>query len=225
MDWKKNNTLLFIALAVIFSLGMKGEAYARGKVSQDAMWSVDNAEKKQIVPSYTGGESPFPIEIKNTAELKVRRSAEKRAQRKKVVVKRRAGVTKADNSREIGEILKKIHKAVAEKQAYNADVEAIRVDGRIDSTFGAKVLIHNRWFSTGDNVLVSIMQTDELTNLIAELASIDANLAEIVASDLKTKIEESDSATLTVTKIGKDFIELQDNFGEKHIVTFVSNSL
>jgi hypothetical protein len=53
----------------------------------------------------------------------------------------------------------------------------------------------------------------------------DANLAKIVSDDLKTKMEGSDEASLTLTQIGKDFVELKDNFGEKHVISFVINSL
>jgi hypothetical protein len=226
MAWIKNRFIPFFIAFVVMTVSCIDESNARGrKRIADAMWSVSNKEKKEIVPSYTGGESPFPIQIKNTATLKVRKSTEKRSKRKRVVVRKSKRMQKVDNSEKIGTILKDIHRVVAEKEAYNPDVDAISIEGRIESTFGAKVLIHNNWFSVGENILVAIMQTDELTSLIEDLASMDANLAKIVSDDLKTKMEGSDEASLTLTQIGKDFVELKDNFGEKHVISFVINSL
>lgn len=226
MVWIKNSFLSIIIATVISFVICITDVYARGKKqSADADWSVSNKEKKEIVPSYTGGDSPFPVQIKNTAEIKVRRSKERKSGRKRVVVKRSKKVQTVDNSEQIGNILKEIHKVVAEKQAYNPDIDAISIEGKINSTFGAKVLIHNRWFSIGENILVSIMQTGALTNLIEELNMIDSNLAKIVSDDLKNKMEESEEATLTLTKIGSDFVELKDNFGETHVISFIVNSL
>lgn len=225
MGWIRNSAVFLLVLSLyVISVAEVAEA-ARGQSKEkDAMWNVENTEKKQIVPSYTGGDSPFPVQIKSAADLKLQRT-DNHKRLKRVVVKRKKPSKGADNSEQISELLKEIRSIIAAKQAYNPNTDTIRIDGRIDSTFGAKVLIHDRWFSVGENILVSIMQTNELLNLIEELKSLDSNLAEIVSGDLKTKMEESKHTELVLTKIGKDFVELKDNLGKTHVISFVINSL
>ncbi len=241
MAWIKNSTSLAVFSLIVFSLLLVfiTDASARkARKGSDAMWSVVNKEKAEVVPSYTGGESPFPVNVVVHKKTKLKFKGSKKGQykrkkivrkkiiRKKIVRKKLDEKSKKEIKEEkIAMLIKKIHEALNNKKAYSMDIDSISVEGVINSTFGKKVLINNKWFALGENISVNILQADTITDLVAQLETLDKDIAKIVEEDLTNKMEDFEGASLILTKIDKDFIELKDNFGKKHVISFVVNSL
>lgn len=174
------------------------------------LWRVEATETAQAAPEYEKSQTPFPM--KPAPEEKPKMEVKKKRPSKNAL----AELERQRRARMASQLMEKIQTVMSEDTVIRADVSTVRLDGRILSEYGYRILVNDSWIGQGDVIVVPAVAHEGIWSLINELEELDSELGAEIVAQLETRVNSTQDMDLTVKEITKNQVVLESKEGVRY---------
>jgi hypothetical protein len=153
-----------------------------GYAEDNLLWKTVNNTPAQVVPTYGGQGSPFPLTVAPATDPSVSAVLDEKARMREEAYSYAQGLLKGGS-------------------ALQPEVRSLNVGGILVGALGPRVLINNQWLGQGDKVNVRQVKTSEAVNAIKALAEYDSNAAAELGADLNANLAARPIVGLTLQSV------------------------
>lgn len=200
MVWKNAKALFLFNHKSLTILAGCIVVWAVPTMADELLWRATSDEKPEKVPAYKGAQNPFPQFERPTylfeeAEEKVDPSIEAARQ----------------TAAQLRELIRRGDFATPK-------IYRVEISGFLHGPAGPEVLISKVWYSEGDQVQVPSEKTDQFTNLMRELKSLDEDQHRTLEQEVESQLQNRQTFQLNIQDINKETVILTDYRGRRYSV-------
>ncbi len=183
-----------------------------GAQVKELLWRVENPDPSEAVPPFDNNISPFPIIV---APPSAQGETNIVVPDPEILAAQSRAVQAAGILAEIREVLK------ASETSFRPDTTSVIAEAVSEGQQGRLVLIDNHWLGKGDTINVPIIAAQRIIDLLNELDNVDPSLADVVYDEIHDRMTTRGNVPLKIVSIDDNYVELTDEFGNRHTVAFI----
>lgn len=176
-------------------LVLSGVVVSAGNAQEVILWRANNDTSATLVPAYTGQATPFAT-----------------------VAGGKKSVSASDSSADAAEqarigALRLAEKLLSSKEAFQPDLNMVKVGGRVEGQAGVRVLMSNQWVGVGQRLGVRLVRSARAQTVIGELREHDKEAAAEIETRLDQRLSKNPKVQMVVKSIGTKEIKLDSEYG------------